>query len=269
MEFTKFSDLFKNLDKIHMDISEMAMVHVGSDWQAEHVCSVFTRVYMVLDGCGKICYQGKELFLETGNIYIIPAGIEFSHYCEEYMKKIYFHVSVLLPNHYDVFNRASECFVMKNQQKLIEQLHQRLMENRPSSVIFIKACLYEIMLQCICSDEKMDDEIINYSELIYKIQEYIEVNLSATLTVSQVAEAMFLSPSKLQKAFKKEVGLSVGHYIDKRLMYVAEREVRRGEYSINQISAMLGFCDQFYFSRRFSEVYGVSPLKYRKIFALK
>ena len=66
--------------------------------------------------------------------------------------------------------------------------------------------------------------------------------------------------------FKKEIGVSVGRYIDDRLMYVAELELRRGEKSINEISDMLGFCDQFYFSRRFSQTYGIPPIKYRKTF---
>lgn len=267
MEFTKSSELFKNLDRIHMEISEMAIVRLGSEWQSKQVRSVFTRVYMVMDGYAEIRYRGKIVVLEPGNIYVIPAGLVFVHCCKEYMEKIYFHLSLLLPNHHDIFNRITECIIIRNQHNLISELRQKIMENKPSSVIAIKASLYEIVLQCIQSESKMDEEIVNYSELIYKTQEYINANLSASLTVLQVAEMMFVSSSKLQKIFKKEFGMSVGRYIDDRLMHVAEREVRRGEYSINEISSMLGFCDQFYFSRRFSETYGLPPLKYRKAFA--
>lgn len=266
MEHIKFPELFGNLDKIHMDISEMALVRVGNEWQAQQVCSVFSRIYMVMEGHAEISYRGKTVLLEPGNIYVIPAGLVFSYRCEQSMKKIYFHLSLLLPNHHDIFNRASECIVIRNQKNLIMQMNQMMTENRPSSVFAIKAFLYEIVLQCIRTDAQMDEKIENYSELVYKTQEYIRANLSAALTVMQVAEAMFLSPSKLQKLFKKEMGISVGRYIDDCLMYAAEREVRRGEHSVNEISTMLGFCDQFYFSRCFAKRYGVPPLRYRKMF---
>ena len=57
MEHIKFPELFGNLDKIHMDISEMALVRVGSEWQAQQVCSVFSRIYMVMEGHAEISYR--------------------------------------------------------------------------------------------------------------------------------------------------------------------------------------------------------------------
>ena len=266
MEYIKNKELLKNLDRIHMDISEMAIVHLGTDWKAENVRSVFTRVYMIKDGNAKISYNGKTINMLPGNIYVIPAELVFSYGCDEYMEKIYFHLSVLLPNHYDVFNGVTECIEIHSQQKLIDNIFQMMNENKTGCVIGIKAALYDILLKCILSEKKMNKKIGSYSELVNRTQEYIESNLSASLTVSQVAREMFLSPSKLQKIFKKEIGVSVGRYIDDRLMYVAELELRRGEKSINEISDMLGFCDQFYFSRRFSQTYGIPPIKYRKTF---
>lgn len=268
MERVKFSVFFKNFDKIHMDISEIERIRLGSEWKENNVCSIFTRIYMIEDGYAEVYCDGKTIPLLPGNIYIIPAGLTFSYSCQEYMKKIYFHISVLLPNHQDIFTSCSKCVILENKQAQIEMIRQNLSENKPGSIMAVKAFLYQLVLQCIQKEESMNQEITNYSEIIYKTQEYIEANLSAKLTVTQIAEALFLSPSKLQKLFKKEIGISVGRYIDERLMYIAEREVRRGEYSINELSTMLGFCDQFYFSRRFSETYGMPPLRYRKFFAL-
>lgn len=266
MEYIKNEVLLKNINKIHMDISEMAIVHLSNDWKAENVRSVFTRVYMIRAGSAKISYNGKIITMIPGNIYVIPAGLVFSYGCDEYMEKVYFHLSVLLPNHYDIFNGMSECVIIHNQQKLIDVIFQMTNENKTGCVIGIKSALYDIVLKCIQSEKNMNVKIASHSDLINKTQEYIESNLSASLTVSQVAKKMFLSPSKLQKIFKKEIGVSVGRYIDDQLMYVAEFELRRGEKSINEISAMLGFCDQFYFSRRFTQTYGIPPLKYRKTF---
>lgn len=268
MEITVNHELISNLDKIHMDISEMAIARLGTDWHAEGIRSPFTRVYMITGGCGEVRYGEKKVKLEKGNIYIIPAGMTFSYQCEDYLEKIYFHVSVLLPNHYDMFSGISECIIFSDREKIIDGMLQRLRENKPSSVLAIKQALYDILLKCILTKSNNDEKIASYSDVVCKTQEYIDKNLSAALTVSQIAKTLFISASKLQKIFKKEMGVSVGRYIDDRLMYTAERELREGERSINEISAELGFCDQFYFSRRFSKAYGMPPLKYRKMFAL-
>ena len=268
MKFIKSSELFANMDKIHMDISEMPRVRQGKDLNSQKVCSVFNRIYMVIDGEAKINYNGKVIALKPGNIYVIPAGLTFSYSCEKYLEKVYFHFSVLMPDYHDIFNEISECIIIHNQKKLIEEMSNKISENKISNVFAIKAALYDIIFKCISSEPKADNKNINYSEQVVKIQDYIETNLSASLTVSKIAETMFLSPSKLRKLFKKEMGKPIGRYIDDRLMYIAERQVRSGEYSLNEISSMLGFCDQFYFSRRFCERYGISPLKYRKKFML-
>lgn len=268
MKIIETIDLFENMDKVHMDISDMACVSLGQEWNAKDVCSVFSRIYMIMKGTAKIVCGDKIIDLEPGNIYVIPAGVKFSYSCEKYMEKIYFHFSILLPDYQELFNEFSQCIIIKNQTKLIKDIRQKISENKISNIFAIKAALYDIALKCILTEPKADEININYSEPVIKIKNYIETNLSASLTVTQIADNMFISTSKLQKLFKKEMGKPVGKYIDDSLMYIAEREVRRGEYSLNEISSMLGFCDQFYFSRRFCERFGISPLKYRKRFML-
>lgn len=263
---------FKKLDftthftKIDMDISDAKEVLLGREWRCENVCSVFTRVYMIEEGEGEIVCGKERISLLPENIYLIPAGLSFSYRCEDYLKKIYFHVSLLLPNHKDLFTKCHECIVFEHQEETIEAMRKSLSENNPFGVMNAKMILERLMLQCLTLRQDLNREIGSYSETLQKAQEYIAANLSAKLTVKQVADALFLSPSKLQKLFQKELHISIGRYIREQLMYLAEREVRRGEYSIGELSNLLGFCDQFYFSRCFSETYGMSPRSYRKQF---
>lgn len=79
-----------------------------------------------------------------------------------------------------------------------------------------------------------------------------------------MADALFIPPEQLRKAFRAETGIPIGKYIHNRLMTKAELEVRRGEFSVKELSQRLGFCDQFYFSRCFAQKYGLSPVKYRQ-----
>jgi AraC-like DNA-binding protein len=47
------------------------------------------------------------------------------------------------------------------------------------------------------------------------------------------------------------------------VLFKAEEMLIKSNLSILEISEMFGFYDQFYFSRRFKERFGISPLKYR------
>ena len=93
---------------------------------------------------------------------------------------------------------------------------------------------------------------------------YIQSNLSARLSVQMLAERLFVSKSFLSDKFRGEVGVPLGKYIDDQLMASAQWQLLRTDASIGEISNNLGFCDQFYFSRRFKQLCGETPLQYRK-----
>jgi AraC-like DNA-binding protein len=57
----------------------------------------------------------------------------------------------------------------------------------------------------------------------------------------------------------------VGKYINDLLMFEAGRLLAADGRTIGEISAALGFCDQFYFSRRFAGHFLMTPREYRKI----
>ena len=94
--------------------------------------------------------------------------------------------------------------------------------------------------------------------------DYIEKNLSLKLTASEIAKNLFVSESKLVKLFKSEIGVTIGKYIDDYLFDYAEHLLLNTKLSIRQISEKLEFCDQFYFSLKFTVKYGKSPRTYRK-----
>ena len=70
--------------------------------------------------------------------------------------------------------------------------------------------------------------------------------------------------SNRYKRFKAELSKPVGEYVNDTIMFEAGQLLLKTNLSILAISEKYGFSDQFYFSRRFKEKFGVSPMKYRK-----
>jgi AraC-like DNA-binding protein len=106
--------------------------------------------------------------------------------------------------------------------------------------------------------------ISEYSPVVQSTIDYIQLNLSLKLTSTYLAERLFISESTLCKKFRKEVGITIGKYIDDLIFFNAEKMLVKSDWSVNRIAKNLGFCDQFYFSRRFKQHYGKTPLQYRK-----
>jgi len=102
-----------------------------------------------------------------------------------------------------------------------------------------------------------------YSEYVANTINYILKNLTAGLRVSELTKRSPISKSYLEKLFHKEVGVSMGQYIDEQLMSKAQRLLDQTDDSVTNISQTLGFSDPYYFSRRFKQLCGTTPIRYR------
>ena len=246
--------------EFNMDVIASRYVECGDWWTAENLACPFNRIYMVTSGVGYLEYAGKSITLMPGNIYVIPAGLQISYFCEQPLCKTYFHVSLPLQNGCDLFDGIDTCFVFSSEE-LVTEVARRLNSNAINDIIYIKSILYSLIHRCI--EGNVHYLTSSYSKSTIEAMNYIKANLSSKLTTEDVATALFISLERLRKTFRAETGVPIGKYINNTLMSKAELEVRRGELSIKEISDMLGFCDQFYFSRYFSEKYGIPPSKYR------
>lgn len=263
MDIIYNAPLSESFNNININLYYLGYVKTGSEWKSDKTCSGYTRIYMITGGTGNIKYKNGTIRMKPNNIYIIPAGLEFSYECSDYLEKLYFHISIPGQNNYDIFNGFSDCIELCGRNEYITECVKLFKNSDIISVIKMKCILYKILSECGGAEF---GQISTYSEMTDKTIKYIEQNLSASLTVTDVSKALFASPSKLQKVFRDDTGVSLGKYIDDRLMLKAEFELRKRNASIKEISDKLGFCDQFYFSRKFSAKYGMPPAKYKKNF---
>ena len=86
-----------------------------------------------------------------------------------------------------------------------------------------------------------------------------------SLTIDELAAVACVSRSTLTKHFRAELSCSVGEYVTERVMAKAERMLLTTSLSVRETSELLGFSDQFYFSRIFKERFGVSPRMHRRL----
>ncbi|MBR4761396.1 MAG: helix-turn-helix transcriptional regulator, partial [Clostridia bacterium] len=96
------------------------------------------------------------------------------------------------------------------------------------------------------------------------IIDYMKEHLYESLTIMEIANVLNRSESYTKKIFSKYYEGGIIKYFNSMKIKEARRLIRNGEYSMEQISNMLGFDSPQYFSRCFKQFTRLSPLQYKK-----
>jgi len=86
------------------------------------------------------------------------------------------------------------------------------------------------------------------------------------MPLKEVARQTGRSYDSFRKEFAQFVGMPPAQYRTTQLIKKACGLLRTGALRNNEIADQLGFCDEYYFSRRFHQLMGCSPSEYRKHF---
>ena len=255
-------ELLFRLNSINMEILFSGRATVGSEWHGTIVDPLYSRLYYVADGEGIVRFSNGEIILTSGFWYLLPAGVSFEYECLGSLDHVFFHIKLCGANGIDMLSSVNKPLRFTGKSELLDMIF---------SIDFV-SCTRLLALKCelcamICNAvAKKGVEISEkrFSKIVEDSMEYIRENLSSSLEVQKIADALFLSKSSLEKHFRKELGFSVGKFIDSEVLDAARGFVAEGKLSMKEISDRLGFSDQFYFSKKFKAKYGVTPREYRK-----
>lgn len=96
------------------------------------------------------------------------------------------------------------------------------------------------------------------------IKRYIDTHYTENLTLDMLAEIAHLNKYYLAHAFAREYGMAPIRYLLERRIQESRYFLTNTDYSVSQISQILGFSSPSYFSQRFRQMQGASPTDYRQ-----
>jgi AraC-like DNA-binding protein len=195
--------------------------------------------------------------------YVVSFNSEF--YCIEYHDSEISCKGLLFVNNFRIVN-----FELNEQQKTIynntileiarefetgEDLLDEMLKNLLKNLLIRSNRLFK-------QQYVIESDDVNF-EVIRKLSSLIEVHFKTHKQVEEYAEMMGLSASSLAKKLQKAGINSPSLIIRERIITEAKRMLIYSDKSIKEIAAFLGYDDQYYFSRLFSNSTGQSPSKYR------
>lgn len=138
----------------------------------------------------------------------------------------------------DYVTRINNAVDMKNIMKLLEEIIDRLSDNK--------------------------QEVRNYSENVRQVMGLVKKNYQEDLSLRYVSDCLHLNSDYLGQLFKMETKISFSRYLNDYRIKRAQSLLKGTEQSISEISEEVGYTTTAYFYRNFKVICGISPKEYRK-----
>lgn len=96
------------------------------------------------------------------------------------------------------------------------------------------------------------------------LSEFIDENLTQKMTLEDLAQKCFYSPSYFSRIFKQKFGITLVDYLAKERAHLAADLLTSTTLSMEAIAEKCGFGNKSGLYRAFEKTYGCSPSEYRK-----
>lgn len=220
-------------------------------------------------GTMNIDLNGKRYNMNSGQLVVILPNTPFYYNNEKdsSIEYIWLHFSGFEAREL-LEKTAVECnkiLTVGFDERIIEGFNGLFSEYTSREEGFEMSCISRLIALCVLfgrrvKKSKLKGETVNLSASL----NYIHKNFNADISVDFLAQMEHLSTGYYRSLFKRLTGMSPIDYITGvRLRHSCEL-MKVTNLSIKEISAMVGYEDQMYFSRIFRKKMGLTPKNYRK-----
>lgn len=155
-----------------------------------------------------------------------------------------------------IMSDLSEQFSLEDEVRIIVQQNLQSItsvENYQELEVVLFGFLESLQHLLSAKNETQTEQVIKWAA------SYIRQNYHEEITLEQMANRLFLSPSYFSRMFKKCIGESFATFIITVRMEHAYNFLATGKYSVAQVAKKVGFCNSGYFSTVYKKHFGASP----------
>ncbi|MEG0877533.1 MAG: AraC family transcriptional regulator [Oscillospiraceae bacterium] len=272
------SNIRRDISNNSAPYSQMKLLYIttsqfGVDWHSTpHMHSCLELFYCV-SGAGQFRIESETLDVQAGDLVVINPGVEhteisFPDTPLEYIALGIEGLEFLFDSDRDIklrlhnFNNSKQNLLYILQTMLYEadekpEGHERVCEN------LLEILITYLMRQNAYKISDMANVPINKECSAAK--RYIDSNYTEHITLDFLADLLHVNKFYLVHSFHKEYGISPINYLIDRRIRESKYLLTNTNYSLSQISNLMGFSSSSYFSQSFRRQEHLSPNEYRKI----
>ena len=272
------STVIASFCKNHPVVNKLYITDIGYYPKAEHHhrqrpkgTSGYILIYCV-SGKGKARIENQSYTISTGDLILLPARKAHEYSADETLPWTIFWIHFTGDNSDHFVNMmlqkmGSPVFSISYQENrihLFEEMYCNLEKGYSIDNICYASTALQYFLASCCFDTNYNQQVKKEkNNSIDLCIQYMQKNINRTLTLSEIAEAVNLSPAHITTLFKKKTGFAMIEYFNQLKTQKACQYLLFTDLRVNEIGSKLGIDDPYYFSRMFTKIIGVSPVKYR------
>lgn len=220
------------------------------------------------EGKGIIEVEDQIYRLEKSDAFCIPRNVRHKYYADEKepWSILWVHFKGENTKYFPLEERKIVYINSghsDNRMMVLFKLLFRVLERNYTigNFIYISQVL-SLILSEVYFRERVDESSTQDRHVTMVIR-YMYQHLRENLTLEEISEEVQLSKSYLNAVFKAQTGKSPVEFFIHLKMQEACKLLKSTDYYIYEVSSELGYTDQYYFSRIFKKVVGVSPKDYK------
>ncbi len=131
---------------------------------------------------------------------------------------------------------------------------------RPRADLFAMNALELVLLLCDTQNPRASP----LDSRILRCLERLDQDLARPLSIADMAAMVHLSPSRFAHLFAAQVGTSPAKYLEGQRIAQARMLLEHTRRPVADVARAVGFSDPPYFSTRFRQLVGTTPVRYRR-----
>ncbi|MCL6457102.1 MAG: AraC family transcriptional regulator [Gorillibacterium sp.] len=276
-------ELAAKLNRLVLSILLVGHIHVEPEWRQGPLLLKYHSLWIIQKGKGLFTIDGIRYPAEPGKVFFFAPHmkverttdpndlLEYSflrfHYTEVYEEKEQW----IIPENRTSPFPLSGMYTVHNAPRLIdlfEQIYQLWQQHGHITAMRRNLLLQELLLFLIL-DFRAQKSAGDATVAIELTQDYMVTHYRQSLSVENLARMAGLSPSHYTRLFRKTIGYSPIDYLTHLRVDRAKEMLALSDYRLKPIAESVGYADEFYFSRVFKKIEGVSPRDYAKKHRIK
>ncbi|WP_034449685.1 response regulator transcription factor [Butyrivibrio sp. AE2032] len=161
---------------------------------------------------------------------------------------------------FQLIHLASELDDTVNQEEIIQYISDRASEG-----VFLRGShqhLKKFALEYASYLAELRKSISH--GILAEVEAEIRENFAENISLKDLGDKYHINSSYLGQIFRKKYGMSFKNYLTNYRIKEAARQIITTDEKINRIAENVGYKDSDYFIRKFIEIMGCTPSKYRK-----
>ena len=232
--------------------TEIVPLFIGREaCEPSHSYGPYVRDYYIvhfcLNGHGRLENRHGTFDIGAGQLFVIREGEVTTYTADKNEPWEYIWIAFRSGGEY--FTDGRSVFDTPNG---IDDKLLRLLSDESASYEGCVALIYELIYNLFSKGESEGDEKIR------RVRRYIKYNYMKKISVTSLADSFGFERSYLYRIFKKRYGVGIKDYITALRLEKATEFLRSG-FTVKESAHLVGYEDEFNFSKAFKKRYGFAP----------